>query len=60
MALSHERIGIKTLAKIRIHILSRAKLLCSLCREIPCSNIELLFSCMTLLVEFLIGGHEIA
>ena len=36
MALSHEHVGIKILAKIRIYILSRAKLLCSVCHEIPC------------------------
>ena len=37
MAQSHEHIGPKISAKIKIYILSRAKLLCSLCYEIPCT-----------------------
>ena len=36
MALSHEHVGPKISAKIKVYILSRAKLLCSLCHEIPC------------------------
>ena len=36
MALSHEHIESKISEKIKIYILSRAKLLCSLCHEIPC------------------------
>jgi hypothetical protein len=39
MALFHEHIGPKISAKIKIYILSRAKLLCSLCHEIPCIQI---------------------
>ena len=37
MPLSHEHIGSKILAKIRIYILTRAELLCRLCYEIPCT-----------------------
>ena len=37
MAQSHEHVGIKISAKIKIYILSRAKSLCSLCHEIPCN-----------------------
>ena len=36
MALSNEHVGPKTLAKIKIYILTRAELLCLLCYEIPC------------------------
>ena len=38
MSLSHEHLRSKILAKIKIYILSRAELLCSLCYEIPCSR----------------------
>ena len=38
MSLTHEPAGLKILEKIKIYILSRAKLLCSLCHEIPCSK----------------------
>ena len=41
MALSHEHIGPKISSKIKIYILSRAKLLCSVCHEIPCMCIAL-------------------
>ena len=37
MALTHEPAGPKIIEKIKIFILSRAKLLCSLCHEIPCN-----------------------
>ena len=37
MSQSHEHVGIKISAKIKIYILSRAKSLCSLCHEIPCN-----------------------
>ena len=35
MGLSHEHVGPKILAKIKIYDLTRAELLCSLCYEIP-------------------------
>ena len=35
--LFHDHIGPKISTKIKIYILSRAKLLCSLCHEIPCT-----------------------
>ena len=38
--MNHEHIGPKTSAKIKSYILSRAKLLCSLCHEIPFSKLE--------------------
>ena len=37
MALSHDHVEIKILAKIKIYILTRVKSLCSLCHEIPCT-----------------------
>ena len=40
MALPHYHVRLKILAKIRIYILSRDKLLCSLCHEIPCTKHE--------------------
>ena len=40
MSPAHEPAGPKILEKIKIHILSRAKLLCSLCHEIPCISLE--------------------
>ena len=36
MGLSHEPVGPKILAKLKIYILTRAELLFSLCYEIPC------------------------
>jgi hypothetical protein len=36
MGLSHEHIGPKILAKIKIYVLTRAELLFPLCYEIPC------------------------
>ena len=39
MSLSHEHVGLKILAKIKIYILSRAKLLLSVWDEIPCRYI---------------------
>ena len=36
MALFHEHIGPKISVKIKIYILTRVELLCSLCYEIPC------------------------
>ena len=36
MALSHEHIEPKISAKIKTYTLRRAKLICSLCHEIPC------------------------
>ena len=38
MSLSHEHVGLKILAKIKIYILSRAKLLITVWDEIPCSS----------------------
>ena len=38
MGLSHEHVGPKILAKIKIYILTRAELLISLCYEIPCNR----------------------
>ena len=38
MVLSHEDVGLKILAKIKIYLLTRAELLCSLCNEIPCTS----------------------
>jgi hypothetical protein len=37
MALPHEHVGSKILAKIKIYILARAELLFNLCYEIPCT-----------------------
>ena len=42
MGLSHEHVGPKILAKIKIYILTRAELLCPLCYEIPCTYLYLL------------------
>ena len=39
MALTHEPAGPKIIEKIKIYILSRAKLLCSLCHEIHCRSL---------------------
>ena len=36
MPLSHEHVGSKIVAKIKIYILARAELLFNLCYEIPC------------------------
>ena len=36
MPLSHDRVGSKIVAKIKIYILTRAELLINLCYEIPC------------------------
>ena len=36
MSLSHEHVGSKILAKVKIYSLSRAELLCTVCNEIPC------------------------
>jgi hypothetical protein len=38
MPLSHEQVGTKILAEIKIYILLRAELLCPLCYEIPCNS----------------------
>ena len=38
MPLSHEHVGSKILAKIKIYVLTRAELLFNLCYEIPCSH----------------------
>ncbi len=38
MGLSHEPVGPKILAKIKIYILTRAELLITLCYEIPCNT----------------------
>ena len=38
MGLSHEHVGPKILAKIEIHILTRAELILPLCYEIPCKE----------------------
>ena len=38
MSLSHKHIGLKVLAKIKIYILSRAKLLITVWDEIPCNQ----------------------
>ena len=40
MPLSHEHVGPKILAKIKIYDLTRAELLCSLCYEIPLYKIK--------------------
>ena len=37
MTLSHEHVGSKIVAKIKISILTRAELLFTLCYEIPCT-----------------------
>jgi hypothetical protein len=39
MSLSHEQAGLKILAKIKIYILSRAKLLCTVWDETPCTYV---------------------
>ena len=53
MSISHEHVGPKVSAKIKIYILTRAELLFSLCYEIPCineikltvsSNLDMIFS----------------
>ena len=36
MPLSHEHVGFKILAKIKMYTLTRAELLFNLCYEIPC------------------------
>ena len=38
MPLSHEHVGSKILAKIKIYTLTRAELLFNLCYEIPCTS----------------------
>ena len=38
MSLSHEHVGLKISAKIKIYPLTRAELLFPLCYEIPCSK----------------------
>ena len=38
MPLSHEHVGTKIVAKIKIYILTRAELLFTLCYEIPCMS----------------------
>ena len=38
MALSHEQVGPKISAKIKIYTLTRAELLITLCNEIPCKT----------------------
>ena len=38
MPLSHEHVGFKIVAKIKIYILIRAELLLNLCYEIPCKR----------------------
>ena len=38
MSLSHEHVGLKILAKIKIYTPTRAELLFSLCYEIPCKS----------------------
>ena len=38
MSLSHEHVGPKILAKIKIYVLIRAELLFPLCYEIPCTT----------------------
>ena len=38
MSLSHEHVGLKILAKIKINTLTRAELLFPLCYEIPCNR----------------------
>ena len=40
MPLSHEHVGSKIVAKIKINILTRAELLLNLCYEIPCITIR--------------------
>jgi hypothetical protein len=42
MGLSHEHVGPKILAKIKIYLLTRAELLFHLCYEIPCTIITLI------------------
>ena len=41
MSLTHKPAGSKILEKIKSDILSRAKLLCSLCHETPCTMLYL-------------------
>jgi capsule polysaccharide modification protein KpsS len=40
MALSHEHVGSKITAKIKIYILTRAESLFNLCYEIPCIRVR--------------------
>ena len=40
MGLTSEHVGPKIVAKIKIYVLTRAKLLFNLCYEIPCSKVE--------------------
>jgi hypothetical protein len=44
MGLSHEHVGPKILAKIKIYILTRAELLFPVCYEIPCKKPKSLIS----------------
>ena len=52
MALSHEHIGLKISAEIKIYIHSRAKLLCPLCHEIPCMIISELSTSLNLYIIY--------
>ena len=40
MALSHKLVGPKIAANIKVYILTRSELLCSLCYEVPCKRGE--------------------
>ena len=42
MPLSHEHVGSKILAKIKMYTLTRAELLFNLCYEIPCTYLFVL------------------
>ena len=46
MPLSHEHVGSKILAKIKMYTLTRAELLFNLCYEIPCSCSFYAFLCV--------------
>ena len=50
MPLSHEHVGPKILAKIKIYVLTRAELLFKVCYEIPCT-----YTGTPLIRRFLLG-----
>ena len=54
MPLSHEHVGSKILAKIKIHVLTRGVLLLPLCYEIPCNKYFLQYE-----IEVFFLGSEI-
>jgi hypothetical protein len=52
MTLSHEHVGLKISVNIKTYVLSRAKLLCTLCHEIPCMIISELSTSLNLYIIY--------